>query len=253
MRTFFACFSGEFKKLCLKKKYIVLSIIGAAICVLFTLISLLAGRLVGRLINMNDIGSVVQNLPMTILPLFAQVIIPLVAAMAVCDLFASEYHDLSVKAQLIRPVTRFKIYMAKTGAVFVMCAIMSVVAFVVSAICNTVAVHSVEGLTYAFFAYLVDLIPLIIIIGLAALINQCTKSSTSAMFLCIIIYVLIKACGIFIPILDSLMFTGYMQWHKLWMGIPLPPMTLIAKCVLLLGYGITFFSGGYCMFLKREF
>lgn len=253
MRAFYACFAGEFRKLSLKKKYPILMIIGAAICVLFTLISVLAGKLFVKVTGIDSVGAIVRNLPITILPLYSQIIIPLVAAMAACDLFATEYHDVSVKAQLIRPVTRFKIYLAKVCAVFAVCAIMFIAAFLVAAVCNVLSVGKFDGIWYSFFAYLIDLIPIMLVILLAALVNQCTKSSTSAMFLCIIIYILIKVGGMFIPMFDSMMFTGYMQWHKLWLGIMLPPRTLIAKCILILGYGITFFSTGYCMFLKREF
>ena len=224
-------------------------IVGAAICILFTLVSML----LGKLLTGGTLDSAVKNFPLTILPIFAQVIIPLIGAMAVCDLFASEYHDMSIKALLIRPITRFKIYTAKVCASFTMCVIMFAAAFAVSILCNIISVGKTDGAGYAFFAYLIDLVPVLIIILMSALINQCTKSSTSSMFLCIIVYVVLKAGGIFKPVLDSLLFTGYMQWHRLWLGIPLPPSMLIAKCILLLGYGVTFFCGGYCMFLKREF
>lgn len=248
MRAFIACYLGELKKLRLKKKYTVLTIISALLCIMLALIS----ALIGKAANIQS-GSLTASLPMTVMSIFTQLVMPLVSAMAVCDLFATEYHDLSIKAQLMRPVTRFKIYTVKLCAVFTVCTLIFLSVYTVSAISDFAFTQNNGGLLYSFGAYILNLIPLIPVILMAALINQFAKGSTSAMFLCIIIYILMKVAGILVPILDSLLFTGYLEWHKLWLGTTLPFGALTSKCILLLGYAITFFSGGYFLFLKREF
>ena len=82
MTGFKACFLGELKKLAVRKKYIVLSVIAAVICVATMLALGLANRLVGT----SNISFTV-NMPMMVLPMFVSVFVPLVALMAVCDLF----------------------------------------------------------------------------------------------------------------------------------------------------------------------
>lgn len=248
MKAFIACYLGEFKKLRLKKKYTVFTIISALLCIMLALIS----ALIGKAASISS-GSLTLSVPMTVMSIFTQLIMPLVAAMAVCDLFATEYHDLSIKAQLMRPVTRFKIYTGKLCAVFTVCTLIFLSVYAISALSDFAFTQNRGGLLYSFGAYVLNLIPLIPVILMAALINQFAKGSTSAMFLCIIIYILMKVAGILVPILDSLLFTGYLEWHKLWLGTTLPLGALISKCILLLGYAITFFSGGYFLFLKREF
>ena len=248
MRMIKACYMGELTKLFIKKKYAVYTIVSAFICVILALVFSVIDKSAGEF-NVSFSASV----PLTVMSFFAQIILPLISAMAVCDLFASEYRDSSIKAQLIRPVTRFKIYLAKLCAVFTVCAIIFMSIFVISVVADIIFAGNTSGIFYAFGAYVLNLVALIPVILMAALINQFTKSSTSAMFLCIIIYILLKVAGVFAPIIDSLVFTGYLEWHKLWMGTTLPLGALASKCLLLLGYGITFFSGGYYMFLKREF
>ena len=248
MKSFLANFSGELKKLSLKKKYFVFMIISVCVCIGFALVSLLIANFAKA-----DATEFIGNMPTTILPAFMQLIMPLIAIMAVCDLFSSEYQDNSIKSVLVRPVTRVKVYSAKVLAVFSLCVTFVLCVFAGAAVCDLVILGNTDGILHSMLAYLLDTIPLFVIILMAALINQFTKGSTSAMFLCIIIYILAKIGGMFIPVLDSLLFTGYLQWHKLWLGIMLPPATLLAKCSLMLGYGITLFSIGYCMFLNREF
>ena len=189
MTGFKACFLGELKKLAVRKKYIVLSVIAAVICVATMLALGLANRLVGT----SDISFTV-NMPMMVLPMFVSVFVPLVAMMAVCDLFSTEYHSLSIRAQLMRPVTRFAVYIAKILAPLVLSAIVLAAMFIVAAICSAFG-GGADGLLYAFGAYMIDLIPIFILILMAAFINQLTKSPTSAMFLCIVIYVAAKASG----------------------------------------------------------
>lgn len=248
MKSFIAGFCGELKKLSLKKKYFVLMIISVCVCIGTALVSVLIANIVNA-----DAPSFIENMPLAVLPVFTQVIMPLVAIMAVCDLFSTEYYDNSIKAILVRPITRVKVYTAKLLAVFSLCVIFMLCIFIGATLCDVVILKSMDGVIHGLLAYLIDTVPIFVVILMAALINQFTKGSTSAMFLCIIIYILAKIGGIFIPVLDSLLFTGFLQWHKLWLGIMLPPATMLAKCSLMLGYGITLFSIGYYMFLKREF
>ena len=72
------------------------------------------------------------------------------------------------------------------------------------------------------------------------------------MFLCIIIYICLKLAGVYFTGLSGLVFTGYMQWHKLWLGAGMPVGTMISRVALLLGYGITFTSVGYYIFRFKE-
>ena len=71
------------------------------------------------------------------------------------------------------------------------------------------------------------------------------------MFLSILLFIGFNVLGIFWSNASGLLFTGYMQWHKIWLGTTLPFSALFPKIALLFGYGMVFFSGGYYLFLKR--
>lgn len=247
VKSFAPCLCGELKKLAVRKKYLILTIVMAAVSAALTMLLMLAKEALSR-----ESLSVTVNISMTLLPIFASAAVPLIGIMAVCDLFASEYHSTAIKAQLLRPVTRFKIYTAKLTAAWLMCALVMLAEFVVTALCSVFAGGG-SGLWYAFGAYILDILPEIILILMAALINQCTKSPTSAMFLSIIIYLAAKLSGYVSASGGSMLFTSYMEWHRLWLGTALPMRDLLTKCALLFGYGLTFFSGGYLLFLKKEF
>lgn len=247
MRKFKACLMCELTKLRLKKKYTVFGIIVVSVCVIAAMIAALL-----RTVTASAELSIFINMPMVILPLMSVLVIPLIGIMAVCDLFSAEYYNKTVKAQLMRPVSRFKIYLSKVLAAWILCTVLMLLTFGVTAVCSLV-LGTADNTLYSLGAYLVDLIPVFVFILLAALLNQVTKGSTSAMFLCIIVYIGIKAAGIIFPIVDGLMFTSYLQWHRIWLGTAVTLRELLSKTLLLTGYGVTFFSGGYWLFISREY
>lgn len=246
MRKINACLLCELKKTYLRKKYTVFTCIMISICLIAALISFLLTRLSAS-VQLNF----TLNMPMTLLPMMTQFVIPLTAIMATCDLFSDEYRNQVIKAQLMRPVSRFKIYLAKVIAVTVVCAIIMLVTFMTSVLCS-LGLGTAENIGYSLGAYLLDIIPVVVLILMAAFLNQLTASPTSAMFLCIAVYILAKAAGILLPVADGILFTGYMQWHRLWLGTAIHLKELGLKIMLILGYGITFFSAGYRLFLNRE-
>lgn len=78
-------------------------------------------------------------------------------------------------------------------------------------------------------AYILDMVPLAVLALMTIMINQLVKNSTFAMFLAIIVYIGLNVLGIYFSNLSGLVFTGYMQWHKLWLGAGLPISALFSK------------------------
>ncbi len=50
----------------------------------------------------------------------------------------------------------------------------------------------------------------------------------------------------------GLVFTGYLRWHNLWIGIALPFFSLLPRIGLLAGYGLVFGCCGYLLFDRKE-
>lgn len=247
MRTYLAAVHNECIKLRARKKYLVFLLIGMGLGLFNVLGKSLLLRVSAGAANLGG-----SSAPMAMMTLFVDFLIPLVVMMAACDLFSTEYQDLTIKATLLRPVSRFKIYAAKITAVTLLGLGYLMLLFGTSALMDALIWGRTGNLAYAFGAYLLDLVPLFVVILMAAFLNQLGKSSTLAMFLCIIVYVLLYIAGILISSLSGLLFTGYMKWHAIWLGHMLPLGAAAAKTALLAGYGLVFFSAGYFLFLRRE-
>lgn len=250
MRNFMAAYKIELSKLIAKKKYIVFLIIAVLICVCN-----MSSQFIISIISDNELSISLNNFPLMMLPFFAEIFIPLISFMAVTDSIGAEFGDCTIKAMLLRPVNRFKLFTAKILASFTVSAILFMAVLFTATILDFF-VNGADGFKKYFLfnvgSYIVDLIPMIIIVIMGALINLLAKGTTLSMFLCILIYAILKYCSYFIGITDGILFTSYLQWHKLWIGNALPFNALISKITLLLGYASVMFCGGYYLFDKKD-
>lgn len=250
MNRLFANYKNELYLLVTKKKYAVLLILGILVCL---------GRIGGSLLlaRISDgMVSVQSNLVMEILPFFAEILVPLVVLMAVTDLFAAQMQDSTMKAVLLRPVSRFKILTSKVFAAFTVGVIYFIVLFIACVIIGIIFGGSgrmAENLMQSMAAYAVDLIPMFILALMAVVINLLCDSATLSMFLSIAVYAVMKYCDYFVPGTNGILFTSYMQWHKLWIGAALPFGAMISKIGVLLGSGVIFYTAGYYLFDNKKF
>ena len=81
---------------------------------------------------------------------------------------------------------------------------------------------------------------------------QVFKSPTLAILLSIVVCVALNMIAILKPSVGVMLFTNYMQWHKLFFGIAVPITAIINKLALLGGYTMVFAGAGYYLFERRE-
>ena len=186
----------------MKKKYLVLTVLGAIICILRIGGNVLVSKITG--------GEVVikSNLIMEMVGFVFDILVPLIIFMAVTDLFASEVQEDSMKASLLRPLTRFKVMTSKSLAVLVLGCMVTLAMFVISLIVQIVSGNSLRSVPITFAAYLINMIPLIAIVSMALLINMISKSPTLAMLLCIVVYVFFKYLNYYITPVGQMVFTA---------------------------------------------
>lgn len=240
---------NELKKLSTRKKFLVFLIIEIIICIICGLINVAIGRASDGLVSSS---LVLANMPMAMLSFFIQIYIPLIIFMAACDLFAGEVHDGTIRATFMRPVSRGKQYFSKIAAVMIVAAIYLLTLFVFTSIIKGIGAHSTEGLVDSFLSYSLDIIPLIVLVLFAAMMNQFSRSPSLSIIICIIMYIGLYMIGILVPLLSGLLFTGYLQWHNLWIGATLPFKFMISKMGILVGFGMIFGCVGYYLFERRE-
>lgn len=249
MVQFVANLKNELLKLRKRKKYIVFLILGCLICVSSALrlviVDYIAGASVPREVVLG--GLVSSNLPLLLMAF-----LPLMAMMASCDLFVGEYADHTIRFSLMRPVGKGKLFFSKAAAVFLLCAFDLAVMYVVSAVTQVALGGGTRGIAASLGACVLDLIPLAVLILFFCLINQLVKGSSLTVLLCVVLYVGFIALGTYLPAIGGLLFTGYLRWHNLWIGVALPFTSMLSRIGLLAGYGLVFGCVGYLLFDRKE-
>lgn len=235
-------------KLSSRKKYIVFLIIETLICALAMLLQALIARLSRGAVQLGTFG-----MTFGLLGFFIRFYIPLIIFMAAGDLFSGEAHDGSMRAALLRPISRFKLYLAKIAAVFILAAVYLAALFIVTAILEICAGGTFRTLWTGLWSYALDVIPLAVLVLMASLICQLAHGPTLAMLVSIVVYAGLVLAGIFVPQLGGMLFTSYASWHNLWIGSMLPLSALVPKVALLAGYSTVMLCSGYLLFERRDF
>ena len=249
MEQFFANLSNELFKLRKRKKYLVFLVLGSAICVASALRVLIVNYVTdGGVSRQAILGGLMSSNLTFILLLF----LPLMAIMATCDLFVGEQVDHTIRFSLMRPVGKGKIFFSKAAAVFLLCAFDLAVMYVVTTLTQVCLGGGGEGILTSLGASLLDLIPLAVLVLFFALINQLVKGSSLTVLLCVVCYIGLLILGTYMPAVGGLVFTGYLRWHNLWIGITLPLLSLLPRIGLLTGYGLVFGCCGYLLFDRKE-
>lgn len=249
MEQFFANLSNELFKLRKRKKYLVFLILGSAICVASALRVLIVNYVTdGGVSRQAILGGLMSSNLTFILLLF----LPLMAIMATCDLFVGEQADHTIRFSLMRPVGKGKIFFSKAAAAFLLCAFDLAVMYVVTTLTQVCLGGGGEGILASLGASLLDLIPLAVLVLFFALINQLVKGSSLTVLLCVVCYIGLLILGTYMPAVGGLVFTGYLRWHNLWIGITLPLLSLLPRIGLLAGYGLVFGCCGYLLFDRKE-
>ena len=247
MKALILSTKSELQKLLTRKKYLVITILGALICLL---------RLGGNLLIAKVSGGEVvikSNLIMSMLGFVTDILVPLIAFMAVTDLFASEAQEDTLKASLMRPLTRFKVMTSKSLAVFILSCAVMLVMFAACLVMQIVSGNSLSIVPQSLAAYLIDMIPIISLVAMALLINMISKSPTLAILLCIVVYIFFKYLNLYVSPLGQMVFTAYTQWHKIWIGSQLPIGSLMAKAGILFGSVLILYTLSYIIFDSKDY
>jgi len=252
MTAFWAAYRNERDKIIQRKKYIVFLIIGIVICVGWAI----GGNVLSGLIGQRFSFLVVLTpTPMGVLPFFLQLFLPLLIFMGVTDLITTEAAEHTMKAMIYRPVERWKLYAAKLAAVMTYVALYLVCVFAVSAVLNQMLGRplSAAGLFEAAAAYALTLPTLFVLAAFAGLLALLGRSGSLVMFLLVVIYLAMSVLPVFFPILSELLFTSFLGWHRLWIGVRPHMSRLVHMLVVVAGYGIVFFMAGSLVFDRKEY
>ena len=252
MTAFIASYRNEWDKLIARKKYMVFLFIGLGICLIWAGL----GQMISSFaLRQGGLSLTLAPTPMGALPFFLQILVPFLMFMGVTDLLTVEGADNTMKAMICRPVERWKLYASKILAVVTYAAVYLCCVFVVCAILNQIFGKplSIVNLLIALASYALTLVPLAILAAFAALIALSGRSGTLTMFLLLLSYLLLNSLPVFFPILNEMLFTSYLSWYRLWIGALPGAAKMIHMLLIVLGYGVVFFTAGSLMFDKKSY
>jgi len=256
MRVFLASYRNELDKLISRKKYIVFLCIGAGICLLWAGLGQLVSGIAGQLgVFGATLSMTLMPTPMGALPIFLQVIVPFLMFMGITDLITVESADNTIKAMICRPIERWKLYFSKILAVVTYSAVYLACVFIVCAVLNQIFGKplGIVDLLIALASYALTLAPLAILAAFAALVALFGRSGTLTMFVLLFFYLLLNALPLFFPLLNEMLFTSYLGWYRLWIGVLPGTAKLIHMLLIVLGYGVVFVTAGSLVFDKKDF
>ena len=79
------------------------------------------------------------------------------------------------------------------------------------------------------------------------------RSGIGVFFLSIFVFVTFKGLGIVFSRYSGVFITSMMGWYTLFIMETIPGFQIFLKFMMMLSYGIIFFTAGYYLFDKKEF
>jgi len=250
MAVFQAALHNEVEKLYKKKKVLVAVLLSLAVIVIGQLV--IVGVRSG--FGLRGTGSV--EFPMLVLSVVVNTILPLFTALVTIDSFSGEFTQNSMRITLTRPVSRFKVYTAKITAIilFILGALVLLLVFslLTGFIFNTNSA-TLDSLGRTVFSYLVSLLPLTVLALAIALLANIFKSGIAVFFISILTFLGLKVLGVLFSQYSGLFLTTQLDWYNLFLVNSFPLLKIFRQFLIMLGYGIMFFTAGFYIFDKKEF
>lgn len=249
MNILYANVINEAQKIFLRKKTLVLFVITALIP--FALCGILS-------IFQNNIGIIPINssqFSIFILGIFTNYILPLLITMAAVDMFSGEFNDRTIKSVLLRPISRFKIYLSKIICIGIYIILNLLLLFLVSSITGLFLQGNgslINSLLRGFVAYLTSIVPMLGIGIAVAFISQLFKSSSGALVVSIIIYIALTVLSRLFPGVSRSLLTSFSDWYLLWIGSSIMIEKILNAFIIILSYSMIFFATGFYLFDRKE-
>ena len=236
---------NEFKKLLSRKKTLVFLIITALVPALAAvLLSFVQGR-----IGLSSIVS--WDFPTSLLTIFTNFFLPLFIFAAAGDLFAGEIEAKTIKLVLIRPITRFKVFLSKNISIGLFIAINLLIILIVSTISGLLLGAKI-GLLHEIKIYCAAFIPMLAIGIFASFFAQFFKNSSGVMTACIFVYIASKLVPFLSPKISKLILFNYTDWHLLWLGNTAGAHVIFSAFMFILSYSIIFYAAGFYLFDRKD-
>lgn len=250
MGGFKPAFINEIEKLYKKKKVTVSVVLSIVVIVLaqLTMTGLKSGM------GFRGIGN--MEFPLLVLSLTTVSILPLFTALVTIDSFSGEFSHNTMKISLTRPVTRLKFMAAKVCAIMIFVATNLLLIMVLSLFAGLIFNRNsftFTGIYRILVAYIVTLLPMLVLSLVIIVFCNIFKSGTAVFFLSIVCFIAFKVLEIVFPQYSGIFFTSMFNWYNLWIMDTFPIGKILRTLSLMSSYVIILFTGSYYLFDKKDF
>ena len=250
MLEFKAALTNEIEKLYKRKKIIVAMVIS----LVFIIIGQLSMVVLRTGFGLRGVSS--MDFPILVLSVVVNTILPLFTALVTIESFSGEFSQNTMKIALTRPISRLKFFTAKLTAIiiFIIANLLFVMIFSILAGClfnsNSFTLLSVLRV---LLSYIVTLLPMVILSIIIVFFTNIIRSGIGVFFMSILVFVTFKGLGIIFYRYSGMFFTSMMNWYSLFIMDTIPTFKIFLQFMMMLSYGIIFFTAGYYIFEKKEF
>ncbi|MBZ9689657.1 ABC transporter permease [Clostridium estertheticum] len=250
MVEFKAALANEIEKLYKRKKVLVAVIIS----LIFIIIGQVSMVVLRTGFGLRGVSS--MDFPIMVLSVVVNTILPLFTALVTIESFSGEFSQNTMKIALTRPISRLKFYSAKLTAImlFILANLLFIMIFSILAGClfnsNSFSLGSVLKI---LISYLVTLMPMAILSIIIVFFTNIIRSGISVFFLSIFVFVTFKGLGIIFYRFSGIFITSMLNWYTLFLMETIPVFKIFLQFMMMLSYGIIFFTAGYYLFDKKEF
>jgi ABC-2 type transport system permease protein len=198
--------------------------------------------------------AVSASFPIQMLSLYTLLWIPLFIFLTTADLFPNEISSRTLKLALLRPISRFQVYAAKTAALGIGIAVLLAVLGAVTLLSSLFAGSggSVSDWMGTFKAYIAAFFSMFALASVFVFTAQFFKSASGSLVFSIVLYGAAKVAPFLVNSISSFSPASYTDWHMLWLSSTVSGSTLLVTSLFLLSSYCLFFSLGYFMFDKKE-
>ncbi|MCL6573164.1 MAG: ABC transporter permease [Bacillus sp. (in: Bacteria)] len=244
MNTLLASSCNELQKLMAKK-------VTRLFLVTSALLPFLIKLLVHKLFITDWMALPAENINFSVLDLFVSIFLPIFCFIAATDLFTGEAERGTLIQ--VRPISRIELFLSKTLAICLFLGIQLLTVWLSLMISSALfdQFFSTSMMFTSLGAFLLSLVPLIVLTAMAILLALVVNSSVIAISSMIVLYLVMVFLPYVLPNVLYLLPTSYLDWYMQWLG-NMSFRWLIQTVTYLCSTFALFFSTGYYIFNKKE-
>lgn len=197
--------------------------------------------------------AVSRSFPIDMLGLYTMLWIPLFIFLTAADQFPNEVTTRTLKLALLRPITRFQVFLAKMAALVIgIAALLTILGTVTVASSLFVGDAGSFQWTDVFKTYFASFISMTALSAMFVFVSQFFNSASGSFAFSIVLYAAAKLAPFFVPSVSAFTPVAYTDWHLLWLNPVVSSGRLITTSLFLGSSCILFFTLGYFIFNRKE-